>query len=194
MARPRTFEKEKVLEAATHVFWEKGYDNTSIPDLESATGLVRTSLYAAFGNKQNLYVEALKQYQKKSFEYLKASLSQEGNPIEQISLFLKNSMKMACSDPNGKGCFITNAGTDKMNQCGETKQLLEKNKKKIIKLYKEKLREAQKSKLLNPTKDVKKLASFIYIIQIGLASAQKSGASKTDLYFAIDQCIASLTN
>ncbi len=54
MARPREFNVDTVLESAMQVFWAKGYESTSLDDLCEATGLGRSSLYAAFGDKRAL--------------------------------------------------------------------------------------------------------------------------------------------
>jgi AcrR family transcriptional regulator len=62
MARPRSFSTADAVEAAKAVFWSKGYQDTAISDLERATGLNRSSLYAAFGTKQAIFELALESY------------------------------------------------------------------------------------------------------------------------------------
>jgi AcrR family transcriptional regulator len=62
VARPRSFSTQDAVEAATAVFWSKGYQETAISDLERATGLNRSSLYAAFGTKQAIFELALESY------------------------------------------------------------------------------------------------------------------------------------
>jgi AcrR family transcriptional regulator len=62
MARPRSFSTQAAVEAARGVFWSKGYQDTAISDLEQATGLNRSSLYAAFGTKQAIFDLALESY------------------------------------------------------------------------------------------------------------------------------------
>ena len=52
MARPREFDYDDVVEQAMYLFWRQGYQNTSIDDVESATGLTKGSLYKAFKNKR----------------------------------------------------------------------------------------------------------------------------------------------
>lgn len=61
--RPRAFDRETALAKATHLFWRKGYEATSISDLTAVIGIGSPSLYAAFGSKEALYVEALRHYQ-----------------------------------------------------------------------------------------------------------------------------------
>src|SRR5579859_3096090 len=60
--RPREFDAEKALDAALAVFWRKGYEGASLPDLTEAMGINRPSLYAAFGNKEDLFHLALDRY------------------------------------------------------------------------------------------------------------------------------------
>ncbi len=66
MARPREFDRDTVLERAMSVFWTKGYAAASTEELVQAMGIGRQSLYAAFGDKWRLYVEALERYQQES--------------------------------------------------------------------------------------------------------------------------------
>lgn len=62
MARTQTFDRDTVVRAARTVFWEHGYDGTSIPDLEDATGIRRSSLYNTFGSKRGLFDAAVQSY------------------------------------------------------------------------------------------------------------------------------------
>jgi AcrR family transcriptional regulator len=63
MARPRSFDRDAALEQAMLLFWERGYDETSIGDLTAAMGIAAPSLYAAFGDKQRLFEEAAERYE-----------------------------------------------------------------------------------------------------------------------------------
>lgn len=60
--RPLSFDREEALEAAMHVFWRHGYETSSIADLTAAMGVTPPSLYAAFGDKQQLFLEAVDRY------------------------------------------------------------------------------------------------------------------------------------
>src|SRR5271156_2850321 len=60
--RPRGFDAEKVLDRALKVFWRKGYEGASLPDLTGAMGVNRPSLYAAFGNKEALFRKVIDRY------------------------------------------------------------------------------------------------------------------------------------
>src|SRR5689334_20346799 len=62
--RPRSFDREAALGKAMDVFWAKGYEGTSISDLTNAMGINPPSLYAAFGDKEHLFLEAIERYQR----------------------------------------------------------------------------------------------------------------------------------
>ena len=62
MGRVREFDEEKVLDATMQLFWEKGYEATSLSDLTSRMGIQRPSIYSAFGDKKELFETALRKY------------------------------------------------------------------------------------------------------------------------------------
>ncbi len=62
VGRPRSFDEELALDQAMYVFWEKGYEGASLIDLTAAMGINRASIYGVFGNKQDLFLKALKRY------------------------------------------------------------------------------------------------------------------------------------
>lgn len=66
--RPRSFDRDKALERAMHLFWRQGYEATSLNDLTRAMRINPPSLYAAFGDKEHLYLEALERYQRSRVE------------------------------------------------------------------------------------------------------------------------------
>lgn len=72
--RPREFDVDEALSAALRVFWEKGYDGASLADLTEAMGITRPSLYAAFGNKEALFKQALDLYESEKLAYVGRAL------------------------------------------------------------------------------------------------------------------------
>lgn len=62
IGRPREFDADEALERAMRVFWEQGYEGASLSDLTAAMGITRTSMYAAFGNKEDLFRKVLARY------------------------------------------------------------------------------------------------------------------------------------
>lgn len=87
MARPRSFDTEAVARAARQVFWARGFEATSLPDLEAATGLGRSSLYQAFGSKRGLFDAAVASYLDEVVHPLLADLEpQADSPVAPTAL------------------------------------------------------------------------------------------------------------
>ncbi len=74
--RPRAFDLEQALDSALKVFWRKGYEGASLPDLTKAMGINRPSLYAAFGNKEELFRKALDRYSEGPACHVREALSE----------------------------------------------------------------------------------------------------------------------
>src|ERR1700747_2087986 len=76
VGRPRAFDVQHALDQALKVFWRKGYEGASLPDLTRAMGINRPSLYAAFGNKEALFRKALARYDRGPAGYTYKALKQ----------------------------------------------------------------------------------------------------------------------
>ena len=82
MARPQEFETSEALRSAMHLFWRKGYEAASLADLLAATGLSKSSLYATFGGKRELFLSAFYAYQHERHQHLEETLS-NGQPARR---------------------------------------------------------------------------------------------------------------
>ncbi|MBL8585029.1 MAG: TetR/AcrR family transcriptional regulator [Rhizobiaceae bacterium] len=74
LGRPRKFDTEKAITRAMRLFWRKGYEGTSLSDLTEELGITRPSLYAAFGNKENLFLQVLDRYDRETAHFIEAAL------------------------------------------------------------------------------------------------------------------------
>jgi TetR/AcrR family transcriptional repressor of nem operon len=111
MARPREFDADDALERATRVFWTRGFEHTSLDDLCAATGLGRSSLYAAFGDKRTLYLKALARYEERSVARIAKAF--EGRPLRQgLEAFLAGLIDDIVAGPGRSGCFIGNCAAE----------------------------------------------------------------------------------
>ena len=105
--RPRAFITEEVLERVRGVFWAKGFAGASLDDLAEAAGLNRPSLYAAFGDKQDLYIATLKFYGERSIAQMDALMAMEEMPIEErVGRVYKAAIDMYTAPPTRPGCLI----------------------------------------------------------------------------------------
>src|SRR5215470_17599780 len=114
MGRPREFDVDQALERALQVFWRKGYEGASLPDLTQAMGINRPSLYAAFGNKEALFRKALDRYAEGPAAYLGAALNEP--TARAIAERLLHGTSDLVTDPrNPRGCLIVHGAL----ACGE---------------------------------------------------------------------------
>ncbi|UQX87102.1 TetR/AcrR family transcriptional regulator [Jatrophihabitans telluris] len=111
MARSRSFDYQVAVQAAQELFWEHGYAAVSLPDLQRATGLSRSSLYAAFGNKRGIYEEAAQSYLRDVIGPLLAPMEVPGSGAAQIAgFFIAMALVMRSPDSRiaKRGCFMLN--------------------------------------------------------------------------------------
>ena len=111
MARPREFDADDALERATRLFWTKGFEQTSLDELCAATGLGRSSLYAAFGDKRALYLAALARYEERSIGRIAKAF--DGRTLrEGLETFLAALIDDIVAGPGRSGCFIGNCAAE----------------------------------------------------------------------------------
>lgn len=112
MPRPRSFDEDEVLEAITRTFWERGFANTSLGDLEAATGLGRQSLYCAFGDKHTLFLRALERYATYGEQLMPSRACNVGAPLEQVHHMLRSTIDQSMAPDSPRACLTVQAMTE----------------------------------------------------------------------------------
>ena len=104
--RPRGFITEEILERVRGVFLAKGFTGASLDELAAAAGLNRPSLYAAFGDKEQLYIATLRFYGAKSIEGLDAILGRPGTIQQRLNRVYSAAIDLYTAPPHRPGCMI----------------------------------------------------------------------------------------
>src|SRR5215467_3158198 len=104
--RPRGFSTEEVLEKVRAVFLAKGFTGASLDELAAAAGLNRPSLYAAFGDKEQLYIAALRFYGQRSVAALDAILTGPGTIEQRLGKVYNTAIDLYTAPPHRPGCMI----------------------------------------------------------------------------------------
>ncbi len=106
--RPRTFDRDAALTSAMHLFWEHGFESTSLSLLQAAIGggIAAPSFYAAFESKEALYKEALERYMSLYGNVTRSLHDPSIAPREAVYLALHRSAKMQCEAGHPKGCMV----------------------------------------------------------------------------------------
>jgi AcrR family transcriptional regulator len=115
--RPRKTDPETALDTAMKVFWEQGFEGTSMNDLVKATGMAKPGLYATFGDKEGIYVKALKHYFSEFGSPSLDDLVKSPDPLEVvIRRYLQTVAASACDESSPSGCFAVHSIIECANQ------------------------------------------------------------------------------
>ncbi len=175
MGRPKNFSREGVLEKALPVFWKHGFADTSLQELEKATGVNKSGLYAEFADKGDLYLESLRHYLRKRQQ--EELLTAEPLGWKNIERFLKLG---PCSLEGQKGCF----SVDSMNQFAllppAAQEIVEKSRKLLKELIAKNV-EAETS-AMKPTV----LPGMILTFFTGISMEQHLKVSKATMNRKVD--------
>jgi len=103
--RPRGFDPDRALDQALEVFWQKGFEGTSLPDLTEAMGINRPSLYATFGNKEALFRRAVERYLARQSQSVQAALA-EPTARSVVENLLRGAVTSLSNPYNPRGCLL----------------------------------------------------------------------------------------
>lgn len=190
--RPRKVDPDAALETAITVFWEKGYEGTSMSDLVAATGVAKPGLYAAFGDKESLFAKALEHYVDRGWPLLE-DLAQSADPIDVVLRRFLCGIAAAATDKKAPGgCFLVNSLVECANQTGPLEDLTRTIEKKRQAVLLKRLRAAIKGGELADNADAKALADFFTGQSLALAVMGRAGANTETLDRVIDLAMRAL--
>jgi TetR/AcrR family transcriptional repressor of nem operon len=162
MPRIEEFDREVVLKKAMNVFWEKGYNGTSMQDLVDATSLNRSSIYNSFGSKLALYQTTLRQYQKNGNAFFQKSLLKANGPFEAIRFIFEDFLPEIMADEKGKGCFTMNCKAEMGNQDQDVRKWLLNVQEDFLAIFQELIEDGQGQGSINKNQDGKSYAYHIF--------------------------------
>jgi TetR/AcrR family transcriptional repressor of nem operon len=184
MARPRGFDELEVMENLMQVFWNKGYEATTMQDLVKASGLLKGSLYGAFGDKRTIYLAALKHYNRTRMHAQIEILNGEGSVRRKISRLFDNVIEATKRDVFAGGCLLCNASLEKAVQ----DKLVKKEIKTTIRRLKVAIVDAVKKEGVNEDQAAS-LAAFIISAYFGTRVLAKAGAPAAMIGDTRDHCL-----
>ncbi len=178
--RPRRFDLDQALDRALEVFWQKGYEGASLPDLTQAMGINKPSLYAAFGNKEQLFLKAVERYENREDAYFYPSLAQT-TAYQVIERMLRGAAAAACDPTKPTGCLLVQSALSCSDDAMRVKQALIERRQAGAQLLTERLLQAQRDGDLPAATDAQALARFVITVLQGISVQSSSGASAEDL-------------
>jgi TetR/AcrR family transcriptional regulator, transcriptional repressor for nem operon len=172
MAGTKQFDHGTVVDRAMMLFWRKGYGPTSIQDLEKATRLRRGSLYNAFGDKQGLFVAALKRYETTVSQERVKQLSNP-DPYRAIEGFLEVLVTQMSEPSRPRGCLHTNTSLEFPNAPDQVLRIIAERIAGIEGAIYVVLRRAQAEGFLDAAADARAVARFYLGVAKGITVLHK---------------------
>jgi AcrR family transcriptional regulator len=187
--RQRTFDKHQALEAAMRVFWQKGYVGASLADLTQSMGINKPSMYAAFGNKEQLFIQATKHY----IDHFAAGharfLHDETHPLTQrLKQFLLSAVASQCGGHGPKGCYLSvcvseSASPDLPDQAQATIEQAKDLTENLLSCF---FQQGKDNGELDTAIDAQHLAQYFVTLLHGTAAMARAGKNLAELERLID--------
>ncbi|MGW0819537.1 TetR/AcrR family transcriptional regulator [Streptomyces viridiviolaceus] len=192
MARPRTFDEERALDAAMRTFWEKGYEATSTQDLCDATGLGRSSIYNTFKSKHDLFERALARYidsmttaQLAVMEDVRLSAADR---IRTLFAMVIDGETEHRTDGRGLGCLTVNTTVELVARDARAAGMLERDTTRRLAALRAVFEEGRRDGSITSSRDPGALARFVNATIGGMRISSQGGADR-----AVLESIAEIT-
>ncbi|MEW5353553.1 TetR/AcrR family transcriptional regulator [Streptomyces sp. 16-176A] len=197
MARPRTFDEERALDAAMRTFWEKGYEATSTQDLCDATGLGRSSIYNTFKSKHDLFERALARYIDSMTSTQLAVLEDRRlTAAERVRTLLAMVVDGETEHRAGGrslGCLTVNTTVELAARDSRAAGMLERDTARRLAALRAVLEEGRRDGSITSRRDAGALARFVNAAIGGMRISSQGGADRAALESIADVTLDALT-
>ena len=180
LGRPRAFDPDAALDRAMHVFWAKGYEGASLSNLTRAMRINRPSLYAAFGNKEELFGKVLDRYMDGPLAFFGKALgaAKARDVIEQIFL---GAAHMASDPRTPAGCLVVQGALACGDAAGSVRKEIAARRAAAKVALRRRLQRAKREGDLPPTADPAQLSHYVMTVLHGMAVQGADGANQVQL-------------
>ncbi|PTM99208.1 TetR/AcrR family transcriptional regulator [Streptomyces sp. VMFN-G11Ma] len=193
MARTKEFDPDAALQAAQELFWQRGYEATSMSDLVDRLGIGRASIYATFGNKHELYLKALERYDRAGLPPMVRELSQPGPALPAVrSVVRRYATEAADEQLRANGCLVTNTASELAPHDAAAARHVERNWDQLEAVLHSALIRAQAQGELPADRDPLTLARMLLVLMQGLRVVGKASADPARVRDAAEQALALL--
>ena len=167
MARPKEFDPERALAKAMNLFWQLGYENTSLEALMKEMGIARQSLYDTFGDKRALYLKAIAHYRDQTNSQVQNMLNEIPSVRDGFARLLFG-LAAETREQHERGCLLLNANLQRDPKDAVVRDFLRDNQARVETIFFQALARAQKQGELSPKDDPTALARFLVVTIQGM--------------------------
>jgi AcrR family transcriptional regulator len=178
LGRPREFDPDEALEKAMHLFWSKGYEGTSLSDLTEALGINRPSLYATFGNKEELFRRACERYGERADHLEKACARPTAR--EAVETFLYGAADHM-AHPEHAGCMLVTSCLAGSDESEGARRVLSEARRASVEHWRARFERARQEGELPPDTEPAALAHYVMAISHGMTVHARGGATREEL-------------
>jgi len=184
--RPRKFDRSIALEKAMKIFWKKGFENTSMPNLVEAMKINSPSIYAAFGSKEKLFLEAIELYSATEGNEIWASMTTESTARKAIERMLHVSAEAFTTADKPHGCLIALGSLHSEGGNEEIRKTLQARREKTMAVLYARLEKGVNDGELPNDLDWQAIATYFITLQQGMSIQARDGASQEALLTVVD--------
>jgi TetR/AcrR family transcriptional repressor of nem operon len=178
MARTKDFDENEVLAKAIRLFWQKGYNGTSMQDLVDGLGISRSSIYDTFGDKHQLYLKALSTYRQNQVNIRNQILNAPVPAKTAIRQLMDLTIDQMIRDKQHKGCFLVNSAVETAPHDKETSAIVCQNDQDVENAFYEVVKRGQANGEIAGRQDPRAIARFLFNNIVGIQVAGKSATDK----------------
>jgi AcrR family transcriptional regulator len=179
--RPRSFDREAALRCAVRIFWEHGYDATSVADLTRVMGIGPPSLYAAFGDKKTLFEEALEWYVTQHGGFMVRAFEEEPTAREAVARTLREAAVEYTVPGRPPGCMAISTTGSTSESSEDAAALLRAKRMGNVRLFQDRIEADIAAGVLPAETDAAALARFNTAVMQGMSQQAKDGADRDEL-------------
>ncbi|WP_058913786.1 TetR/AcrR family transcriptional regulator [Entomohabitans teleogrylli] len=190
--RPRDFDRAVALEKAMETFWRYGYEASSLSVLKAAMGINSPSLYAAFGNKDALFAEAVSFYLEKYGSYRERALSDSDTAREGIAALFNQTLKQFFAAEGHKGCLVVLAALCGSQDSMPIQRLLNEERRRTSQLFADRLRRGQQEGDIPAQHHAQILAEYFTTLLFGLTVQVRDGVPEEQARAVVDLALQAL--
>ncbi|MGB6151859.1 MAG: TetR/AcrR family transcriptional regulator [Pricia sp.] len=177
MGRKKEFVREEALQKAKEVFWQYGYESTSMKTLAKGMAMNPFSIYQAFGSKEKLYCEILSNYHGSNFAFLTSIFDAPVSPLQKVKNLFEHVKQEIIKDTQGNGCMMVNAIGELCGHLESVDAIIAQNEREVMALFEKTVRQGQEQGEFDTKSSSQQLSAFLFASFQGMRTFGKINRS-----------------